>query len=360
MTWQETATDYYKNHPTLNDENRLWLRENVDLDAQLLQDMTRDQILQSAIEPKTHAFSAARLERTLVWQTLARIICGDLDSPAANIRTIYYMFSDPLFTQFNLYKEVQADPGFQSYTRALTESFPYDRYSTAELVGQPEISKGYISDLTEDVIRDFVTQQVFRYQGPFLFIDDNAQYKLLGLKNSSMVFVTEKRGMFGVCRRYANLYGVTVMASQGNPSWVTLEYLADQLHAKKDKNLRLATLCDYDPGGYNIALDFKHKFETYGFKIKNHTMITSLDLFSQDTLDNKAEDLSHLSKGKQTQADEWFAETNGIHGRKAGIHVNLADPKLIDHAVKVWFDANVHKDDKPSATGEAKETAHAQ
>src|ERR1035441_2986295 len=87
MKWQTAANNYFKHHETLNDENRAWLKAKVALDCKtLLDDMTREQIIQVAQDPKDHGFSAARLVRTLIWQTLARILCGDDEATGGNIR----------------------------------------------------------------------------------------------------------------------------------------------------------------------------------------------------------------------------------------------------------------------------------
>lgn len=343
MNWKQTADHYFKTHETLNDQNRLWLQTNVALDCKKqLQNMTRDEVLAVAEDPKNHGFSASRLARTLVWQSLARTICKEVRPLGGNIRRFYYVYLDPLFTQFDLYGHLRDDPGFEGYVQRLTESFPYERYAPHELASNPHITKAYAQDLNEDILRDFVLQGVFRYQGPFLFTDMTASFKLVGTHNASMMIAVEKTGLFGVVQSYYNMWGTTVMASDGNPSWLAVEYLSDQLKAKKIRNIRLATLNDWDPGGFNICDDYAHKLEFYGFRVKT-TMITNLTLFTKQKLITAADDLTHLKPAKQKLADQWFAKTNGIDGRKAGIHIDDADFKRVDKAVERWFKANSDK-----------------
>ena len=86
-----------------------------------------------------------------------------------------------------------------------------------------------------------------------MFADLTAQYKLVGTHQASLVLVCEKAGLWKLISKYHLLYGITVMCSQGNPSWVSLEYLKEQLEAKGIKNIHLATLNDWDPNGFNIA-----------------------------------------------------------------------------------------------------------
>jgi hypothetical protein len=347
MKWQTAANNYFKHHETLNDENRAWLKAKVALDCKtLLDDMTREQIIQVAQDPKDHGFSAARLVRTLIWQTLARILCGDDEATGGNIRSFWYAYVDPLFTKAQLYKEVANDPSFVQYARALTDHFPYNRFSPAELVKEIAFTKNYTLDLNEDCIRDFVINKIFKYQGPFMFADLTAQYKLVGTHQASLVLVCEKAGLWKFISKYHLLYGITIMCSQGNPSWVSIEYLAEQLEAKGIKNIHLATANDWDPNGFGIADDYAHKFETFGFKLKDRTMLTRLDLFLKDDLEQKAEDLTHLTGGKKTEAEAWFLKTQGINGRKAGIHIDQAVKDRIDKVVKHWVDANAKKDDE--------------
>ena len=344
MNWQKTANSYFKN--SMNDDSRLWLKDAVDLSCKkLLSEMTRDEILQVALDPKLHCFSCARLVRTQIWQTLARVMAGKVKLPGHNVRSFWYGFVDPLFRQFQLYpKAAVADPAVRAYAQQLIEDFPYERYRVEELVDNPEVTKNYTQDMSEDCIRDFVLAKVFKYQGPFRFEDPSAGKKLVGTHNASLLFVVEKEGLWGTAQDYYYEYGITVMASKGNPSWVAIEYLTDQIRAKGIKNIRLATLVDYDPGGYGIADDYANKLEVSGFKIKTNTMITSLNFFPKVIQETSADDYSHCkTKGKQKLADQWFAKTNGVHGRKAGIHIDLADFKLIDKSVKRWFNANSSK-----------------
>ena len=343
MNWKQAADSYFKTHETLNNTNRDWLKANVALDCKkLLKDMTRDEVLAIAEDPNGHGFSAARLARTVVWQSLALTLCGKADPLSGNIRRFYYVYLDPVFTQFDLYSSLTKDPGFQAYVQELTETFPYTRFSAQELEVDPRITKSYAQDLNEDTLRDFVLQGIFRYQGPFLFTDMTAGLKLMGTHNASMIVVVEKGGLFSVIQKYHNLYGTTAMASDGNPSWLAVEYLSDQLKARKIRNIHLATINDWDPGGFNIADDYRHKFEFFGFRVKA-TMITNISLFTKEKIRTSANDLTHVRPNKQKETDEWFAKTNGINGRKAGIHVDDADFKRVDKAVDRWFQANSPK-----------------
>ncbi len=339
MGWRETGERHLAKLP---ERDRSWVEMNVDLKVGDLRQVSREEALRSASLPKTNRFSGARLLRTFVWQIGTKILAGELPSIHSNIRALYYAHSDPLFAQLQLYGKVKSEETFRRFLSAETRS-PVRSKMVSVIAKDPIVTKNYVSDLTEDVVADFVRNHVFRYQDPFQFRDDNAEFSALGKLHSGLVFVTEKRGMWNLCQRYGQKYGITVMSSQGNPSWLSLEYLSDQIKAKGTRNVRLAILCDYDPGGFSIAKDFKDKFEAYGLKVKKHDILTKLDLFEPYILENQAEDLTHLGKGKQTQADAWFAQTNGIDGRKAGVHVNLASEDRVDKAVRAWFKRNSQK-----------------
>ena len=327
----------------MNAQNRAWLTKNAAIDyKKILQNSTRDEILALSADPHTHTFSAARLLRTLIWQSLARIICGNIEPPAGNVRSFWYGFVEPLFNQFSLFIALKDDVEFHNYLSELVEEgFPFERYTLVELSEETGVKRNYVCKLGEKMLRDFVLQGIFQYQGPFLFVDSLAAYKLVGTHAASLMFVVEKVGLFKLCQMYHASYGLTAMASRGNPSWASLEYLAEQLKAKGIKNIHLAELVDWDPGGFGIARDYAGKLESFGFKIKTNTMVTNLELFDKKVLETDATDLHGKNKGKQKLIDEWYAQTNGIYGRKAGIHCDKANPKKITKFMDRWVQANM-------------------
>lgn len=131
------------------------------------------------------------------------------------------------------------------------------------------------------------------------------------------------------------------MVSQGQPSLVAAEYFADELRAKKIKRVALAGLVDWDPSGFLIARTYRRNFERLGFGIKNFTILTRLDLFTEHSLKTKSYDLTKVAPGREKLTQSWFLETKGIHGERRGIYVNHARRGRVDKAVKDWYEEQV-------------------
>ncbi len=335
MTWQEALAQYYETHPTLNDANRAWLQKKVVLDAPLLEELQRDELIARFTVDDT--LNHTLLVATLVWQMLGKILAGVEEPIEGNLRSFWYTIADPFYQRKELYTTVKG-PDFEAYLDELESSPEHEGESRAKLANSNTIKVSYCKDLCEDVIQSFVMEGVFRYQGPFQFVDPHPDLHLLGEGRASLIFFVEKAGLFKkYCREIYNELGITVIASKGFPSLLCLEYVADELRAKKIKNVALAGLVDYEPAGFLIAKDYRDKFSWLGFGIKNFTRLTSTKLFTQDKLDNDYRDLTnvHPSREKITQA--WFEETGGIDGKRRGIQVDFASKTRVKKAVATWY-----------------------
>ena len=324
-TWQEALGKYYQSHPTLDESNRAWLQAEVVMDAPLLEEMTREQIV--ATFQVDGRMSHARLVRTLVWQALGLILCGREDPLRGNLRSFHYRFSDPLYGSLSLYKSVSdKDPRFQDF---LASDPDCGRGETAK--------KSYIGNLCEDVFAEYVAQKIFRYQGAFEIKNANEGNSKLGEGRASLLFFTEKQGLDDYCKRYYEEYRISTMFSRGQPSLVTAEYFADELRAKKIARLNLVGLVDWDPAGFQIARTYRRNFEQLGFGIKGFTILTSLDLFTEHALETKSYDLTNVAPGREKLTQKWFEETKGIHGKRRGIYVNHARQNRVDKKFNDWY-----------------------
>ncbi len=329
MTWQEALAQYYESHPTLDEENRAWLRAEVRMDAPLLEEMEREELL--ATFSTDGDMSHAALIRTLVWQALGLILCGREEPLNGNLRSFHYRFSDSIYAGNGLYTTVsKADPGFQDYLAWATEP---GRGETAK--------KSYIQNLCENVFQEYVEHRIFRYQGPFKVHNANEGKARLGEGRASLIFFTEKQGLEEYCKAYHADLRISTMVSQGQPSLVAAEYFADELRAKKIKRVALAGLVDWDPSGFLIARTYRRNFERLGFGIKNFTILTRLDLFTEHSLKTKSYDLTKVAPGREKLTQSWFLETKGIHGERRGIYVNHARRGRVDKAVKDWYEEQV-------------------
>lgn len=329
MTWQDALAKYYQSHQTLDESNRAWLQAEVVMDAPLLEEMTREQIV-ATFQVKGR-MSHARLIRTLVWQALGLILCGREDPLRGNLRSFHYRFSAPLYESLSLYTAVsEKDPRFQEY---LASDPDCERGETAQ--------EGYIDNLCEDVFAEYVAHKIFRYQGPFEVKNANEGKSRLGEGRASLLFFTEKEGLEDYCIRYHDEYRISTMVSRGQPSLVTAEYFADELRAKKIARVNLVGLVDWDPAGFLIAESYRRNFEQLGFGIKGFEILTSLDLFTEHALKTKSYDLTTVNPRRKEIVRKWFDKTKGINGECRGIYANHARQNRVDKKFKDWYQDQV-------------------
>lgn len=335
MTWKEALDEYFLKHETLNQENRAWLIQNVLLNADLIREMDRQQILDTFT--RNGKLNNTLLVMTLVWQCLGLILCGREDPLMGNIRSFWYKFADPVFVKNKLYDHLRDDRAF----RAFLEQVIVRNQRLLDRASITRAKKGYIQNLCEDVIQAYVENKVFRYQGPFQFANHNAGAGLIGSR-ASLLFFVEKEGLKKkYCERYFQKYGISVLWSEGQPSLLTCEYFGDQLQAKKVRRIAFGGLVDYDPPGYAIARTYRRHFEKLGFETKGFTILTTPEVFTDRALAEDSEDLDTAYPHSKTMNDAWFEQTKGIHGKRRCIHVNHAMMSRVDKAVEAWYQSAI-------------------
>jgi len=157
----------------------------------------------------------------------------------------------------------------------------------------------YLTNKMGTIFDDFVIGGFFRFQGEFQFQDPREAFRIIGAKRPRYIFFTEKEGLFWLCKEIAKKYGITAVASHGEPGYLTMEYFSDALKARGVKTVEIASLTDYDPWGYNIAKSFEAKMKepVFGFGT-NLTSLTSLKLFTSEAIAHKKRDLTKVSDSK--------------------------------------------------------------
>lgn len=337
MTWKEALDEYYQSHPTLNDDNRAWLRKNVLLDAPRIDELERKQVL--ALFGTTNAkgkfeFNNTLFVRTMLWQTLGHILVGEIEPVSGNVRGLWYDYIDPMYQLFQLYGDITLEePEFRLFLEERSQRHR-GLLNLAELRATSRAKKSYIEKLVGDCFKDFVANQILRYNGPFKIQDHLGGAGLVG-STGSLLFIVEKEGLVDYCYRYFDKYNISVLWGRGEPSLATCEYYSDQLKAKRIKRINYAMLVDYDPPGYLIARTYPRHFQIFGLETKGFTILTTPELFTAAALENYSEDID--KSGHKKINDDWFKETNGINGKRRCIHVNKATKSRVDKAVDAWY-----------------------
>jgi len=346
--WMEWAQEVLG---SINSEQDTWLRSKVDVDAPGINKMTTEEIkkrfpgrlklIQDKQNSKADGVNDARLIRTFIWQSYLMIKSHELTPMKGNMRTFWYRELGPLLKYHGLYEEDRFEgEKLPDEVMKIIEDFHDDEARVIEL---ERVFKGqgrelYLLDKMSKSFDDFVLNGFFRFQDEFEFQDPREAFRIIGVKRPRYIFFTEKEGLFWLCKEIAKTYGISAVASHGEPGYLTMEYFSDALKAKDVRNVEIGSLTDYDPWGYNIAKSFGKKMETsiFGFGV-NRTSLTSINLFSDYALEHKKRNLNNVSPSKVAQVDAWMEITNGIHGTRYGMHVDNAEMDKIRDAVKNWL-----------------------
>lgn len=328
MTWKEEQEKVLK---TLNDEQREWLKKNVDLAADNLKNFSTEELYRifpgrpkvDSEGKKVLTINDSRLIYTFIWQCWLMIIAHELMAMMGNLRSFWYKELGPFFKKHNLMVKDEGPPVRSGYRG----------------VGGRE---GYILDKMSKAFDQFVLRGFFKFQGEFQFQDPREAFRIIGRKNPRFVFFTEKEGLFWFCEKVAKELGITAIASHGEPGLLTMEYFADELKRRKVKNIVLACLTDYDPWGYNIARSFAEKLQepVFGFNVTFTNLTRIKEIFDPLVVEEKKRDLSKVNVSKKKQVKDWMAETGGIDGEAYGMHVDNADFDKVWKAVVKWYKKN--------------------
>ena len=325
MNWKDVQEEVIKN---LREEQKVWLEDTVDLKAKDIKKMSTEELRkvfpgkpkESDNNQLLSTVNDSRLIYTLIWQCYLKIKSGELSPLMGNLRSFWYRELGPFLKYHNLFETDEGPPIRWLSRGGGRENYMLDKMSKA--------------------FDQFVLRGFFRFKGEFQFQDPRESFRIMGRKTPSRIFFTEKEGLFWLCQKYAKDYGITVVAAHGEPGLLTMEYLADELKARKVKKVKIAALTDYDPWGFNIAKGFSKKIgdSIFGFTEIIPIHLTCLDLFDKDVIAYAKRDLSKVNPSKKKQVDKWMAVTHGIDNEPYGMHIDNANFEKVKDAVEAWLD----------------------
>ncbi|MEQ8191833.1 MAG: hypothetical protein ABRQ39_27965 [Candidatus Eremiobacterota bacterium] len=364
--WMDVAQEVLGSITSGQDE---WLRRKVDVDCSDIRKMTTKEIKQrfpgrfkpvknpqnpqnpqnpenpqNPNEPDNQdaGVNDARLIRTFIWQSYLMIKSDELEPMKGNMRTFWYRELGPFLKYHGLYEEdrFEGEKLPVEVAKIIEDDSRDDeaRVKEFERAFKGQGRELYLLDKMSKSFDEFVLNSFFRFKGEFEFQDPREAFRIIGVKKPRYIFFTEKEGLFWFCKEIAKTYGISAVASHGEPGYLTMEYFSDALKAKGVRNVEIGALTDYDPWGYNIARTFGKKMKTpiFGFGV-NTTFLTTLDLFTPYTIEHKKRFLGNVSDSKLSQVEEWVKKTGGINGEQYGIHVDNAEMDKVRDAIKNWL-----------------------
>lgn len=290
-----------------------WLQKVVRWDAPDLDEATTEQVLNCfgrGNVARDQLVNDTALTRTYIWQRWIKIQHGTFEAVMGNIRSLWYQVIQP----------------FYQYHQLLSESNRALRSPGSE-----------VEDTMTDNVGLFVAHRIFEYKGAFQFQPGMSNLSRRGRDTPKLLFFTEKEGLVWLCDWiYKSVETISTMASNGQPSFVNLEYFAEKLKAKFGK-LVIGAFCDWDPWGYMIAEQIDAKMRFLGEKLKRMTppeekrswgwdvetyMLTSPQWFTQQQIAT-AHDLSNMPPKFQKTVNDWVGKVGTINGKPLALHIDL-------------------------------------
>ncbi|HPZ10222.1 MAG TPA: hypothetical protein PL110_19180 [Candidatus Eremiobacteraeota bacterium] len=245
---------------SINSGQDEWLRRNVDVEASDIRKMTTEEIkerfpgrfklIQDENNRKVDGVNDARLIRTFIWQSYLMIRSHELEPMKGNMRTFWYRELGPLLKDHGLYDADRFEgEKLPDEVLRIIDDFIDDEVRVRELerVFRDKGRELYLLDKMSKSFDTFVLLGFFRFRDEFDFQDPREAFRIIGVKRPRYIFFTEKEGLFWLCKEIAKTYGISAVASHGEPGYLTMEYFADALRAKGVRNVEIGALTDYDP-----------------------------------------------------------------------------------------------------------------
>ena len=173
----------------------------------------------------------------------------------------------------------------------------------------------------------------------------------------SVLLGLEKESYYGFFQKFANLIGVHLFASGGQPAYSGTEEIARQLAEttgydeptgqkdrwgedimrKKLDELNIMAVSDYDPSGLNIGNAIAEQFSShmgrrYGTNVNSYRATPTLDDYTDDELKRA----SYNVKGSTVDQKLWRADANNRLA-KDFIDDRFKDVAVYDDAAKSWM-----------------------
>ena len=305
---------------TLSQADWLWLQKNVALNLKCILDMDTKEML--AQFPKKR--NRTRIIRTFIWQCWLLIQMGRMRPLKGTLRSLWYRDLEAFMRINGLIKG--------DATRASDVDSDEDR----------------IIEVMREQIGLFVDHRIFRYSGAFQFVPMfNSKY-YLGQQRRGWFFFTEKVGLWDTtCQDLYDdeKWSCTVMASQGEPSGLTMERMGMQLRRKEVKTLIIFTFSDRDPWGWWIDASLDAFMRRLGFDVQTWRLTTE-DLFTEANAAGSKDYTAVIEKFnnpnfRPTSKDKliynWFNLSNGWHGRPLAMHCDTIPEEVRDARIQAFL-----------------------
>lgn len=295
-----------------------WLQTSVNFAAPDLELIASDQVLTYFHRRnRPDRLNHTLLLTTLIWQSWIKVCAQVLEPVRGNLRSFWYQIVEPFYREHGLLEQKLGIPRVLQWWEAVG-SVPTAR--------TPQDLASRVVDRMTERLADFVWHHIFRFSGELSFEEPLDHKYIVGRDRPGILFMTEKEGLWWLCdfirKEDPN---ISVMASNGQPSFLAVEYFADSL-LRRTRNLAIGIFSDFDPWGWWIALNLDDKLRFMGFKSVESYYVTSTSLFTPEQIAH-GHDLSQSPH--QTMVRNWLEATGGVDGRPIALHIDvIPGPKM--------------------------------
>lgn len=347
-TFDEKQAELVANFETeLSVDDMKWLRRNVQLHAPEL-DKADTETVRKLFGTKAGGMNDAGLVRSYLWQSWILMGLGQVEPIDGNLRSFWYQRLEPFYRRHGL---VDTDlVGEDGKPLVLRKKYSSRGEKIVNVMGER--------------MSELVGYRIFRYRD--LGFDEPFDHRAKpGRGRARILLVTEKEGLWKFMLLFhkgeleapgrsskkpkppITFKSISVMASNGQPSMLALEYFYDTLKSLGVGNLVIGALCDLDPWGYEIALSYTEKLHFLGMKEVTTYLLPQPSWFTPEQI-AAGRDLSNLpTAGERTLAKKWFDKTGGVNGKLIGLHLDVVSKSKLLLNIYDWVKQVLKNDHVP-------------
>jgi hypothetical protein len=328
----------------LSVDDMKWLNRNVQLVAPEL-DKADTQTVRQLFGTTAGGINDAGLVRTYLWQSWILMGLGQVEPIDGNLRSFWYQRLEPFYRRHGLVETDLVDEN-----------------------GKPLVLRKKYSSRGEKIVNvmgermaELVGYRIFRYRD--LGFDEPFDHRAkVGRARPRILLVTEKEGLWKYLLVFhkgelevpskkpkpaISFKSISVMASNGQPSMLALEYFHDALDQAGVGTLVIGALCDLDPWGYEIALSYTEKLHFMGIKEVTTYLLTQPSWFTPEQI-AAGRDLSNLpTAGERALVEKWFHKTGGVNGKRIGLHLDVINKSQLLLKIYDWVKLVLKNDQVP-------------
>ncbi|MBS1725058.1 MAG: hypothetical protein JSS66_19125 [Armatimonadetes bacterium] len=301
-----------------------WFERNVPWDVPNIMKMSTAEL--KSYFPKKK--SRTTIIRTFIWQCWILIQMGEMEPIKSTLRSLWYRELESFMRRHKMIK----DP----------------------VHGDTDSDEDRIVETMREQLGLLVDHRIFRYSGAFQFVPlFNTAYSI-GRNDRKAFFFTEKVGLWGTtCHQ---LYkhptnSISVMASNGEPSALTLEEMAMELWRRGTRSLLQFTFSDYDPYGWWIDATLDRMMRRFGFEVTTWRLTTP-DLFTEEdalgckdysaiiakfAMQELHSDYVFKPTAKERLIYNWFKLSGGWNGKPLAMHCDKISEKKREARVQQFL-----------------------